>query len=1745
MLSSSFFQLLPMAGPTYTDGAHVQNCTDEDAVEWTFMYVSHYFIDQPFLVGSLRCIPRYVVPPPPPSSLQISAPSTGFESVNSMITQSSITFWFHFMSGSMTAAAGTFGLLGSMWDSLGPNSALVISFGAFDVNVFGGTERMLISFADLQHYVLSRLQRYEGLNGSSAFVNNSLCSWTAFQNATFPINVSSAGNFSFVNPMSLFPLWAMLDACRAGGAAGSALCNASSMWPTASLPHANTLDFAGFVTLQGAVLTVVGDAVVNPSLPSCARHAVDSQMRYLISHAKVSAILSVTAAGARSAVPALPRIFSATFSIEDPLRHLHDTFTAMVTALARIVSCSGASVSFTPTVIPAGQRTKIRFAGICDFAACCIGSICSSWVMTTAFAGYCYSPIVTTAGVYAVSLVSRNTGGGASTMVQLPPSRTMTVQSSPGDTDSFRASRSSQLLSATTIFTEQLWPTAPELVAEAAAIAANPFGAAAGGITRIATRGAATFVNRSYTFVASVRRVRPISARWSKSMTEAPHQAKTSIESATRVDPRRCCRPVAVGMPLGSLAAPSTLSANLGSVVIDVLGRPSCFSASQQSDPNISIATSDEVMNVNVSWPLLGSSELGCTESRYLALQCYTAAANLDTPEDQLLSSSLAGSSDDLLDQLSENLAAVDPLFASPFLSDNNELFAPSPVDDAFFMGSGDVVFSNTPRSVPNPLVSNNPGATIWSVTKRRRIRSMTTFLVSQAGPWSTGMSLQRIIQAVRHAGLASTYPSELRTCRLANSSASGNGLNAESPVLAQFASPFCYYYWSAAAKDAGPYLVSSGFDAVVTDWYLSNALVGDVVIFPALSIYDPVQKVFNNYPKGHIAMKFNESGGLIGESSLLSPDWVSDFLHSKMVYEHVYDSVENYQLPMLYRLRDDAQIPPARDEVLLPIFGVETIVGNPLLWTQLWAKQDAYETPVGMILDSVGSSWRCPASNNATDGRSVIMPQELVRIEHLPLELAKVANQCFQLLPAGSVRRYGVRCCYNNNGLYLVQYPSMITYAPSDGNDVAMATNAESISCWSQGMYSAPCAVFRSRRPAPPATNTPFSPPMKWSMGLKMAAAFGDPHCMSVDGAPFECQFQGEVLWTACSNLTIHLVGEQGESGSVTSAVDGHESRKNATIVSRIAVRYFTDTAIVFHRRRLDADSSSNSTNPPQQQSSSEMLFADVFLNGMPVSGLGGSSSSFLDVLTTNDTITIVDVDGGAVRVKILPLYLGMTSSLSQRCRGDPTLRGLAVSTTRRQLQTPAWGEVPAGQPPSTAANDTSLQLASRLPLTNETTETETLPVTQTHQSASASMWTRSPTRNMSSTPSRSFSRPASNTSRTRTKENPSNTRTTGSRTPGRTATVAVVDEVDLDALVMTANNDSTVIVDLSPADGSAPNESIYENIVLSYLVETYAESIFPPPLFVAGNYSFVPEFPNATLQQQHCDHGQTNASDKRNQSATVSASTTGGRDSKSSSTTSSRSHTAGLHAVSATLAPPTSNASDHPHSQCSSSSFSCPNKCGGVLACCYDAYYGGMAMADSYATWQTWFNLVRFPIIDLSSQLYQAQAPPGPVFLLSPASFAITMTSILTGTNFTYEVQDNSTSPNGTVLKMDCSVCHNPKVAACKLTRFPQRNVTQLYLRLVGIEPMTITCFATNALNQTSFASTTIYEPLSVNAFSTPTPTKAPGGVAIVPLPTGTYPPLWTPSPASASARMRSTEVVSLIAYTVSLGALLLALF
>jgi hypothetical protein len=129
---------------------------------------------------------------------------------------------------------------------------------------------------------------------------------------------------------------------------------------------------------------------------------------------------------------------------------------------------------------------------------------------------------------------------------------------------------------------------------------------------------------------------------------------------------------------------------------------------------------------------------------------------------------------------------------------------------------------------------------TITSSTSRtRRIQKYIDKLLAMTVMTAVGNPLRHVQLALAAAELQTTHQTEARACR-----------TGEVPA----GDARCYYAMSRFAKDAGPHLLSMGFDEIETNWELHGAVKGDIAVFPAVRVGGV------SYPNGYICVKHTDN---------------------------------------------------------------------------------------------------------------------------------------------------------------------------------------------------------------------------------------------------------------------------------------------------------------------------------------------------------------------------------------------------------------------------------------------------------------------------------------------------------------------------------------------------------------------------------------------------------------------------------------------------------------------------------------------------------------------------------------------------------------------------------------------------------------------------------------------------------------------------------------------------------------------
>eukprot|EP00404_Azadinium_spinosum_P039971 CAMPEP_0180694672 /NCGR_PEP_ID=MMETSP1038_2-20121128/2037_1 /TAXON_ID=632150 /ORGANISM="Azadinium spinosum, Strain 3D9" /LENGTH=565 /DNA_ID=CAMNT_0022726033 /DNA_START=48 /DNA_END=1744 /DNA_ORIENTATION=+ len=174
-----------------------------------------------------------------------------------------------------------------------------------------------------------------------------------------------------------------------------------------------------------------------------------------------------------------------------------------------------------------------------------------------------------------------------------------------------------------------------------------------------------------------------------------------------------------------------------------------------------------------------------------------------------------------------------------------------------------------------------------------------------------------------------------------------------------------------------------------------------------------------------------------------------------------------------------------------------------------------------------------------------------------------------------------------------------------------------EQVTCASDPQSQA-CQVYTSRRPAIKPTNNLYGRGSGWEVPRPFGGGWGDPHCKSIDGLEFECNFRGEAVWVGCEQWRVHAIAKQlGDA--------------NATVITKVAVRYGSETLVAKLNASVSMDVDNETGLAPTRYT--------LLLNGTEPTddGSDGVEGTYLTATGFNNVLTIEDVDGNIVKASFL----------------------------------------------------------------------------------------------------------------------------------------------------------------------------------------------------------------------------------------------------------------------------------------------------------------------------------------------------------------------------------------------------------------------------------------------------------------------------------------------------------------------------
>jgi hypothetical protein len=327
------------------------------------------------------------------------------------------------------------------------------------------------------------------------------------------------------------------------------------------------------------------------------------------------------------------------------------------------------------------------------------------------------------------------------------------------------------------------------------------------------------------------------------------------------------------------------------------------------------------------------------------------------------------------------------------------------------------------------------------------------------------------------------------------------------------------------------------------------------------------------------------------------------------------------------------------------------------------WAKKDSESAVIQQRAKVVGNCFKCPAK---------ISPNEVLPRGFWPMrgwgsswwnryfgEVGTTDQTCFRAFGTWQSGRtpWMRRCCYNRVGVnleYIPKYPSKVALSTGWGSwpdyytervfAYASDTNPEQVCCrYGGGMDSqgAACRLYRDRRSVEVATTSTFTNPRgcdaTWTPAPPRGFGRGDPYCTTMDGAGFECNFWGEVLWTSCGTWKVHTAAEPVSTGAL------------ATVITAVAVSEGNETVVI--QRNVETGDSTVRVNGEEQLDDYDGSFLSVSFDQTSsnltiarVSSIAGNHQAEVETLANSLTLSVAP-DASCI---------GNCSGLMGNCDGD-----------------------------------------------------------------------------------------------------------------------------------------------------------------------------------------------------------------------------------------------------------------------------------------------------------------------------------------------------------------------------------------------------------------------------------------------------------------------------------------------------------
>jgi len=298
--------------------------------------------------------------------------------------------------------------------------------------------------------------------------------------------------------------------------------------------------------------------------------------------------------------------------------------------------------------------------------------------------------------------------------------------------------------------------------------------------------------------------------------------------------------------------------------------------------------------------------------------------------------------------------------------------------------------------------------------------------------------------------------------------------------------------------------------------------------------------------------------------------------------------------------------------------------------YANAWADKDSQNSRVAPAISQIATRFKCPVHTGLSP-----RPRQLWQAWSIdPSWSAAGASVCLQMWPLWWRGLHGgVRCCYDGQGVYIQEWPSRALFYNSKMSRWSWREEqeVEQVTCTSDPNGEA-CQIYKSRRPPIPPTNSLFGPNSSWEVPRPFGGGWGDPHCKSIDGLEFECNFYGEAVWAGCESWIVHAIAEQlGTS--------------NATVITKIAVRYGSETLVAKLNASVSMEVDNETGLAPTRYT--------LLLNGTePIADAdGGAEGTYLTASGFANVLTIEDSNGNTVKASFLKDLIVLQVAPSDGC--------------------------------------------------------------------------------------------------------------------------------------------------------------------------------------------------------------------------------------------------------------------------------------------------------------------------------------------------------------------------------------------------------------------------------------------------------------------------------------------------------------